>query len=211
MANVICQALTKAQQPIMGMRVRLSYAGSAFAYEGFTSPSGLVDHWTQLSPNHYSRREDLDGLTNCRFEVAMAEYFGADNVPWPIIQIDLKLPEHLQHYLLLCCDVRSYNISTTAIGPPSQQPPTIIRSPRSHPRTRVYPAQEKVAEITQHSSSLSPCRIPPTPSPMEDVQFDIQSVATSNRRRRRGAQRKSDARKSRGGKYRRGRANNGRL
>lgn len=100
--NVTCQVLTNAQQPVVGMRVRLTFQ------EGMASPSGLVANWKSIGLPTTSQ---LGANPACSVMFAVAEYAG--DTPWPIIQIDLAWAWHLHHYVLLCCDGQSYSVSTS--------------------------------------------------------------------------------------------------
>ncbi|KAI1444527.1 hypothetical protein F5Y02DRAFT_389790 [Annulohypoxylon stygium] len=196
MVQFICQILTNNNQPIVGMRVICTSSDSPYSYEGISMTKGVVGAWSQASQLYPHSALAPSGIIRCYFVFVVEEIFGPNEVPWPVIHVDIKLPARLANLILLRCDPHSYSLTINSYNPFEWDPHT-VEVGNFQPNTHMNnPTQIQPNNDIQHlkSSFPSPMRDieysqpqrrqpSPFPSPMKGIIFHDQ---TRRRRRRNG-------------------------
>lgn len=182
-----CQVLTNNNQPIVGMRVTCASSNSPYSYEGISMTRGIVGTWSQASQLYPHSVLAPPGIIRCYFVFAVEEVFGPNEVPWPVIHVDIKLPTRLANFVLLRCDPHSYSLTVNSYNPFEWDPRTVEVGnfqPTAHMNN---PTQMQANNNTQHLASFpspmkgieysqpQPQQPTPFPSPMKGIEFHDQT------------------------------------
>ncbi|KAJ9130551.1 hypothetical protein NKR23_g12136 [Pleurostoma richardsiae] len=111
MAPIICQAVTPTWQPFCGMGVVLECIDedTSRSFRSSTAQDGSVVTWFPTDPDN-CYPQIVDGSKHRQFTLtfAVADYFGPEAVPWPVIQIHIRRLEENQHVTVLALLTDNY-------------------------------------------------------------------------------------------------------
>ncbi|KAI1322664.1 hypothetical protein F5Y16DRAFT_415617 [Xylariaceae sp. FL0255] len=114
MAQLVCQILTTANAPILGLEATCTVFGHT--YEGRSTSNGIIGSWHLIHTHPYNTPKEAIGIP-CSLSFVVTSYLELTDIPWPTIKMELNLRKDLTNFLLVRCDPFNYNVSTSAYGP----------------------------------------------------------------------------------------------